>query len=71
MGSHIDPKGWLVAVSGVDNSKVRFWEYQSTDLAGAPLDIGQRISASRQIDDATAAAMRDVTVVLGGWNPKP
>ena len=36
MGSHIDPKGWLVATSGVDNSKVRFWEYQSTDLAGAP-----------------------------------
>jgi hypothetical protein len=69
MGSHIDPKGWLVAVSGVDNSQVRFWEYQSRDLAGAPLDVSQRISASQQIDEATAAAMRDVTVVLGGWNP--
>jgi pectin methylesterase-like acyl-CoA thioesterase len=70
MGSHIDPKGWLVAVSGVDNSKVRFWEYQSTDLAGALLDVSQRIAVSQQIDDATAAQMRDVTVVLGGWNPK-
>ncbi len=70
MGSHIDPKGWLVAASGVDNSKVRFWEYQSTDLTGAPLDVSQRIAASQQIDDATAAQMRDVTVVLGGWNPK-
>ena len=69
MGSHIDPKGWLVAASA-DNSKVRFWEYQSTDLAGAPLDVSQRISVSQQIDDATAAQMRDVTVVLGGWNPK-
>ena len=69
MGSHIDPKGWLVATS-VDNSKVRFWEYQSTDLAGAPLDVSQRITVSQQIDDATAAQMRDVTVVLGGWNPK-
>jgi pectin methylesterase-like acyl-CoA thioesterase len=71
MGSHIDPKGWLVAASGVDNSKVRFWEYQSTDQAGAPVDVSQRIPASQQIDDATAAQMRDVTVVLGGWNPKP
>jgi pectin methylesterase-like acyl-CoA thioesterase len=71
MGSHIDPKGWLVAASGVDNSKVRFWEYQSTDLTGAPLDTSQRISVSQQIDDATAAQMRDATVVLGGWNPKP
>jgi pectin methylesterase-like acyl-CoA thioesterase len=70
MGNHIDPKGWLVAVSGVDNSKVRFWEYQSTDLEGAPLDTSQRIAASQQIDEATAAQMRDVTVVLGGWNPK-
>jgi len=70
MGSHIDPKGWLVAASGVDNSKVRFWEYQSIDQAGAPVDVSQRIPASKQIDDATAAQMRDVTVVLGGWNPK-
>jgi len=69
MGPHIDPKGWLVAVTA-DNSNVRFWEYQSTDLAGAPLDVSQRISASQQIDDATAAQMRDVTVVLGGWNPQ-
>jgi pectin methylesterase-like acyl-CoA thioesterase len=69
MGGHIDPKGWLVASSGADNSKVRFWEYQSTDLAGAPLDTSQRIPASRQIDEATAAEMRDVTVVLGGWDP--
>jgi pectin methylesterase-like acyl-CoA thioesterase len=71
MGSHIDPKGWLVASTGADNSKVRFWEYQSTDLAGAPLDTSQRISVSQQIDAATAAQMRDATVVLGGWNPKP
>jgi len=70
MGSHIDPKGWLVATSGVDNSKVRFWEYQSTDVTGAPVDVSQRIAVSQQIDAATAAQMRDVTVVLGGWNPK-
>lgn len=70
MGSHIDAKGWLAAVSGADNSKVRFWEYQSTDLTGAPLDVRQRIAVSQQIDDATAAQMRDATVVLGGWDPK-
>lgn len=70
MGSHIDPKGWLVATSGMDNTKVRFWEYQSTDGTGAPVDVSQRISVSQQIDDATAAQMRDVTVVLSGWNPK-
>jgi pectin methylesterase-like acyl-CoA thioesterase len=70
MGSHIDPKGWLVATTGVDNSKVRFWEYQSTDPTGAPVDVSQRSPVSQQIDAATAAQMRDVTVVLGGWNPK-
>lgn len=69
MGSHVDPKGWLVAVNA-DNSKVRFWEYQSTDLSGAPVDVSQRISTSQQIDATTAAQMRDVTVVLGAWNPK-
>jgi hypothetical protein len=54
----------------MDNTKVRFWEYQSTDGTGAPVDVSQRISVSQQIDDATAAQMRDVTVVLSGWNPK-
>jgi hypothetical protein len=54
----------------MDNSKVRFWEYQSTDPTGAPVDVSQRIPVSQQIDAATAAQMRDVTVVLGGWDPK-
>jgi len=70
MGSHIDPKGWLVAVGSVDNSQVRFWEYQSTDPTGAPVDVSQRILESKQLDDASAAEMRDATVVLKGWNPR-
>jgi hypothetical protein len=71
MDAHIAPKGWVVTPAGADTSQLRFWEYQSTDLNGTPIDVSMRDPSSKQIDDATAAMMRDKTVVLAGWNPTP
>lgn len=43
MDKHISPKGWLITPAGTtDTAGVRFWEYQSTDLAGTPIDVSMR-----------------------------
>jgi pectin methylesterase-like acyl-CoA thioesterase len=68
MGSHIIPAGWqLNNASTAPN--VQFWEYQSTDLNGAPLDVSQRLRDSRQITADEAAQWSDPAFVLGGWVP--
>jgi len=77
LGPHIAPKGWLITnstgapVASLDLSKLKFWEYQSTDLDGAPVDVSMRDPASRQITESEATALRDKTTVLAGWNPTP
>ena len=68
MGTHIDPAGWQLN-NATTSSTVQFWEYKSTDLAGATLDVSKRLSSSKQIDDATAAQYRDYAYVLNGWVP--
>ncbi|MSU66141.1 MAG: hypothetical protein EXS38_08600 [Opitutus sp.] len=78
IGDFLSPTGWLLnKVAGAEtiapSGRVRFWEFRSTDLAGQPLDVSQRISASRQLTPAEAARMRDVLEVLGGadqWRPR-
>jgi pectin methylesterase-like acyl-CoA thioesterase len=70
MDKHISPKGWVITPAGTtDTASVRFWEYQSTDLAGAPIDVSMRDPASKQLTQSEAATMRDKSVVLGGWAP--
>jgi len=72
MDKHISPKGWLITPAGTtDTASVRFWEYQSTDLAGVPVDVSMRDPASRQLTDVEATMMRDKSVVLAGWAPAP
>jgi pectin methylesterase-like acyl-CoA thioesterase len=75
MGSHIDPTGWVLTPVGADASLIRFWEYQSVDLAGAPIDVSKRIAASKQLSDAEAVVMRDKATIfalpLPVWNPTP
>jgi pectin methylesterase-like acyl-CoA thioesterase len=68
MGSHIAPAGWTVT-GGVAGGSLRFWEYQSTDAAGAPLDVSRRLAGSKQISADEAARTRDPAQVLGGWMP--
>jgi pectin methylesterase-like acyl-CoA thioesterase len=68
MGNHIAAEGWSVTGVGAGSS-LRFWEYQSTNESGAPLDVSRRLAASRQITADQAATMRDPAKVLGGWTP--
>jgi pectin methylesterase-like acyl-CoA thioesterase len=74
MGKGVLAAGWVFDGPGAAASKerTRFWEFQSTDLAGKPLDVSQRVAGSRQLTAAEAAQQRDLAFVLGGadhWNP--
>ncbi|MDP3069341.1 MAG: pectinesterase family protein [Opitutaceae bacterium] len=65
MGPHITAAGWQLDGGATTAPDLQFWEYQSTDLNGAPLDVSRRHAASRQLDDATAAQYRSPQFVLG------
>ena len=70
MDSHIRPQGWLLNNATCDQApNIQFWEYHSTDLAGNPMDVSQRISCSRQLTDEEAAQWSDPGFVLSGWVP--
>jgi pectin methylesterase-like acyl-CoA thioesterase len=69
MGSFISPAGWTIT-DGTPTSSLRFWEYQSVDTSGNPIDVSKRVAGSTQISATEAASMRDPTVVLAGWNPQ-
>ncbi len=75
LGPQIAAKGWLITnstgapVSDLDLSTLQFWEYQSTDLNGAPLDVSERDPASKQVSAEVAAMLRDKSTVLAGWDP--
>ncbi|MBI5770924.1 MAG: immunoglobulin domain-containing protein [Verrucomicrobia bacterium] len=68
MGPHIDPAGWRLD-NATTSSTIQYWEYKSTDLSGASLDITRRHVSSRQLGDAEAALWRNPAFVLSGWNP--
>jgi pectin methylesterase-like acyl-CoA thioesterase len=75
MGGFVTPAGWIFDGPGAAASKetTRFWEFQSTDLAGQPLDVSHRVAGSRQLTAAEAAQQRDLAHILGGadgWNPR-
>jgi len=71
LGPGVSPTGWVFDGPGAAAAKdrTRFWEFQSTDLAGKPLDVSQRIAGSRQLTPEEAAAQRDLAKVFDGWNP--
>jgi pectin methylesterase-like acyl-CoA thioesterase len=74
LGLHIAPAGWQLdkatgAAAPGPAGEIRFWEYQSMDLAGKPLDVSARLPASRQLSPDEANRLRDVTHVLRGWSP--
>jgi hypothetical protein len=71
MSSAIGAKGWTITPTGTtQTSNLRFWEYQSTDLNGAALNVSGRDPASKQISASQAASMRNKATVLAGWNPQ-
>jgi hypothetical protein len=70
MTSAISPAGWTIT-GGTDTSSLRFWEYESVDSSGNPIDVSQRVTGSTQISSSVAASMRDAGTVLAGWQPSP
>jgi len=68
MGPQVAPAAWLLN-NATTAPTVQFWEYKSTDLSGAALDVSQRAAFSRQLSAAEAAQWSDPSFVLGGWSP--
>ncbi|MDQ6707197.1 MAG: hypothetical protein M3Z85_14625, partial [Acidobacteriota bacterium] len=68
MGAHIIPAGWLLNNAAMVPD-VRFWEYNSTDPDGTPLDVSKRAAFSRQLTKEEAVQWSDPAFVLGGWVP--
>ncbi|HEX8190606.1 MAG TPA: pectinesterase family protein [Pyrinomonadaceae bacterium] len=58
------------AVTAVNYPNIRFWEYNSRDLNGNPVDVSQRAPISRQLTAAEAVQWSDPAFVLGGWVPQ-
>jgi pectinesterase len=69
---NIAPEGWGEADGG---GAVHFWEYNSHNPDGTPLDTSHRASWSRQLDaveDARRIAdYSRAEFVLAGWKPNP
>jgi pectinesterase len=67
----IPPAGW--GPIDDDTSHIHFWEFQSTDVDGHPIDVTERHPVSRQLTEAgdaqTIAQYSDPAFVLGGWMP--
>ncbi len=58
LSSGIAPSGWTITGGG-STSMLRFWEYQSVDSSGQPVNVSQRAAGSKQLSAAAAAMMRD------------
>lgn len=72
----VPPEGWgpVEDPPGFDSSRVRFWEFNTTDLQGNPIDMSKRHPIVRILDaekDAgLIASYSDPAFVLNGWQPK-
>jgi pectinesterase len=69
--SGILPEGWSAADEG---GNVRFWEYNSRNPDGSPVDVSKRAPMSRQLDKKTDAKLisdySSPEFVLDGWTPR-
>ena len=69
--SGIRPEGWGAADEG---GKAHFWEYNSRNPDGSPVDVSKRSPLSRQLDKIKDARLisdySNPAFVLDGWNPK-
>jgi len=59
-----------LAVTAANYPNIRFWEYNSRDLNGNPVDVSLRAPISRQLTAAEAVQWSDPAFVLGGWVPQ-
>ena len=67
---NIAPEGWSEADKG---GNVRFWEFNSRNPDGSPVDVSKRVPWSRQLDKIKdAKIISDYSrpeFVFGGWKP--
>ncbi len=68
--AHITAAGWTLSNPG-PTTGLRYWEYLSTDLTGAPLNVSGRASFSQQINATQASALRNLVTTFSGWTPIP
>jgi pectin methylesterase-like acyl-CoA thioesterase len=73
MTNAVGDVGWQLD-SKADASNVHFWEFNSHDADGKPVDVSKRLPISKQLkqpdDAATIANFSDPTWVLGNdWKP--
>ncbi|KAI0803534.1 pectinesterase [Xylaria sp. FL0064] len=66
--------GWgPVQGPSFDSSRVKFWEFNTTDLQGRPIDMSQRSNVSRQLalpkDRQIIDEYKNPVNILGGWKP--
>src|SRR5437763_1842147 len=72
MDAQVRAVGWQLNPTGTTCAQapnIRFFEYGSIDLNGAPVDTSQRLSCSRQLSDTEAAQWSDPAFVLNGRVP--
>jgi len=69
--TNIAPEGWGDADRG---GNVRFWEYNSRNADGSPVDVSRRVAWSRQLDKVEdSRVIEDYSrpeFVLDGWQPQ-
>jgi len=69
--ANVAPEGWSDADRG---GNVRFWEYDSRNTDGSPVDVSRRVAWSRQLDGTRdARIIADYSrpeFVLAGWKPR-
>lgn len=68
--AHISAAGWTLSTPG-PTTGLRYWEFQSTDLTGAALNVSGRAAFSSQINSTQATALRNLATTFGGWTPVP
>ncbi len=64
MTAVVSPAAWR-APTGGDASNVHFWEYNSRDQEGKPVDVARRLPSSKQLTDAA-----DKDIIANYSNPK-
>jgi hypothetical protein len=70
----ITPAGWILGsgtTQGPDTANLRFWEYDSVDTNGNPVNTSARVAWSTEISGTTATnVIQNVTNWLYGWQPQ-
>jgi len=74
MDTHITSAGWLLFGAATPTGGLRFWEFQSTNLAGsAAINVSTRAPYSSQLTEPQARLMRNLTNVYAPnslWLPQ-